>query len=187
MDFKAKVILLLFLFSMFVISSCQNNIIAGCTMDGRICPDGSGVGRKGLNCEFEKCPELIKCGIDVEGNCPQNYDCYKPGYCYTGDVCLRCEGGKCSIGESYPLTIVCEPEELPPDNIFFEDQIYCKTDNDCIEKMSNCKLPQGIENCRNKYYKVDRDLKCLNIDIGISPQDKCLCNEELNKCQVLKA
>lgn len=27
-----------------------------CTMDAKICPDGSAVGRSGPNCEFEKCP-----------------------------------------------------------------------------------------------------------------------------------
>lgn len=27
-----------------------------CTMDAKICPDGSAVGRSGPNCEFAKCP-----------------------------------------------------------------------------------------------------------------------------------
>lgn len=27
-----------------------------CTMDAKICPDGSAVGRNGPKCEFEKCP-----------------------------------------------------------------------------------------------------------------------------------
>ncbi len=27
-----------------------------CTMDAKVCPDGSAVGRTGPNCEFEKCP-----------------------------------------------------------------------------------------------------------------------------------
>ncbi len=27
-----------------------------CTMEAKICPDGSSVGRTGPNCEFEKCP-----------------------------------------------------------------------------------------------------------------------------------
>ncbi len=29
-----------------------------CTMDAKICPDGSGVGREGPNCEFPDCPEM---------------------------------------------------------------------------------------------------------------------------------
>ncbi|MFZ3100352.1 MAG: hypothetical protein WA103_03950 [Minisyncoccales bacterium] len=28
-----------------------------CTMEAQICPDGSAVGRTGLNCEFAPCPE----------------------------------------------------------------------------------------------------------------------------------
>jgi hypothetical protein len=27
-----------------------------CTMDAKICPDGTGVGRTGPNCEFAPCP-----------------------------------------------------------------------------------------------------------------------------------
>jgi len=27
-----------------------------CTMDAKLCPDGSYVGRSGPNCEFEECP-----------------------------------------------------------------------------------------------------------------------------------
>lgn len=27
-----------------------------CTMEAKICPDGSAVGREGPNCEFAKCP-----------------------------------------------------------------------------------------------------------------------------------
>jgi len=30
--------------------------MTACTMDAKICADGSGVGRSGPDCEFEKCP-----------------------------------------------------------------------------------------------------------------------------------
>lgn len=33
----------------------EDNVIA-CTMDAKICPDGSAVGRTGPNCEFAPCP-----------------------------------------------------------------------------------------------------------------------------------
>jgi len=29
-----------------------------CTMEAKLCPDGSAVGRSGPNCEFAPCPEL---------------------------------------------------------------------------------------------------------------------------------
>ena len=34
----------------------QNKPIA-CTMEAKLCPDGSAVGRTGPNCEFSPCPE----------------------------------------------------------------------------------------------------------------------------------
>ncbi|MDO8602176.1 MAG: Gmad2 immunoglobulin-like domain-containing protein [bacterium] len=34
-----------------------DNLIA-CTMEAKLCPDGSAVGRQGPNCEFAKCPDL---------------------------------------------------------------------------------------------------------------------------------
>lgn len=107
MDFKAEIILLLFLFPILMISSCQNNAISGCTMEAKVCPDGSTVGRLGPDCEFEQCPTLIERGPGKWG-CPKDYACYTPGYCYTGDICSRCESGKCGIGESLPLAIICE-------------------------------------------------------------------------------
>jgi len=33
-------------------------------MDAKICPDGSGVGREGPNCEFAKCPDVVG-AIDI--------------------------------------------------------------------------------------------------------------------------
>jgi hypothetical protein len=30
--------------------------MVACTMEAKLCPDGSSVGRSGPNCEFEKCP-----------------------------------------------------------------------------------------------------------------------------------
>ncbi len=36
-----------------------------CTMDARICPDGSAVGRTGPNCEFAECPQVPESGPDM--------------------------------------------------------------------------------------------------------------------------
>ena len=40
------------------LSSTKHSQLEGtaCTMDARLCPDGSAVGREGPNCEFKKCP-----------------------------------------------------------------------------------------------------------------------------------
>ena len=45
-----------------------------CTMEAKLCPDGSYVGRTGLNCEFAPCPNIINSssssvlGEDKDGN-----------------------------------------------------------------------------------------------------------------------
>jgi len=38
-----------------------------CTMDARMCPDGSYVGRQGPNCQFQMCPD----GTDVNEQTPE--------------------------------------------------------------------------------------------------------------------
>lgn len=38
-----------------------------CTMEAKLCPDGSYVGRVGPDCEFEQCPTAIKKEISTEG------------------------------------------------------------------------------------------------------------------------
>jgi len=37
-----------------IVPPSQNNVV--CTMDAKICPDGSSVGRTGPQCEFAPCP-----------------------------------------------------------------------------------------------------------------------------------
>ena len=107
-------ILTIVLLSLFLVSSCQNNIIAGCTAEAKICPDGSAVGRSGINCEFEKCPDLINCGPD-NSPCPENYQCYiikDNYYCLTGDtstICSTvCNNPTCQFIETDPMQIECE-------------------------------------------------------------------------------
>jgi hypothetical protein len=34
----------------------DNNANVACTLDAKLCPDGSYVGREGPNCEFRACP-----------------------------------------------------------------------------------------------------------------------------------
>lgn len=57
-----------------------------CTMEAKICPDGSAVGRSGPNCEFAPCPTLTKtnnqkgfCGGIAGIKCPEGYICQLDG------------------------------------------------------------------------------------------------------------
>ncbi len=60
-----KSIISILLLAALVLSSCQPLPVA-CTMDAKICPDGSAVGRIGPNCEFAACPEVTACPEDAK-------------------------------------------------------------------------------------------------------------------------
>jgi hypothetical protein len=60
---KKILISMLFLFGLFL-SGCSLGVgdspsPVACTMEAKICPDGSAVGRSGPNCEFSACPSGI--------------------------------------------------------------------------------------------------------------------------------
>jgi len=44
-----------FIYQKYLLSNIKQNPTA-CTMEAKICPDGSSVGRQGPNCEFAQCP-----------------------------------------------------------------------------------------------------------------------------------
>jgi hypothetical protein len=79
-----------------------------CTMDAKICPDGSGVGRTGPNCEFAECPGQISGGSGSIGGgliypdngidtiaCPEDVKICPDGSS-VGRTGLNCEFSKCS-------------------------------------------------------------------------------------------
>ena len=55
---------LLILTSIFLVA-CTTNKPVACTMEAKLCPDGSYVGRVGPDCEFAPCPAAC--------NCPEGY------------------------------------------------------------------------------------------------------------------
>jgi len=63
---KIALILTLSLIALILISGC---LWQTCTMEAKICSDGSTVGRTGPNCEFAPCPKTMKCSDDL--NCLQ--------------------------------------------------------------------------------------------------------------------
>ncbi len=57
------VIMIILLGGGFLLGKNLNNPAAkACTQEAKICPDGSGVGRTGPNCEFAKCPSRDQAG-----------------------------------------------------------------------------------------------------------------------------
>ncbi|GEM_PF-1474340 len=52
------IILLITITLLLILSSCSNKFFTTCTQELKICPDGTGVGRIGPNCEFALCPQF---------------------------------------------------------------------------------------------------------------------------------
>lgn len=66
-----------------------------CTMEAKVCPDGSAVGRSGPNCEFSPCPTPIDekntfCGGIAGIACPEGFECQLEGnYPDAGGTCIK--------------------------------------------------------------------------------------------------
>jgi|GEM_PF-1516104 len=84
-----------------------------CTLEAKMCPDGSYVGRVAPDCKFAPCPIPKSC--DALNPCGEGYGCYSfedsgGPICYMGDPCLKCSSGTCNIAESYPMQVFCTGE-----------------------------------------------------------------------------
>ncbi|TFG35497.1 MAG: hypothetical protein E4H47_01355 [Parcubacteria group bacterium] len=91
--------------------SKNNQKQVACTMEAKLCPDGSAVGRTGPDCEFASCPEntslpegytLEAYSVEkkLEAVCSKNSDCETPGEylilsrCPFTSICLE---KKCAV------------------------------------------------------------------------------------------
>ena len=65
----------------------------GCTLEAKICPDGTTVGRIGPKCEFAPCPTAINqifCGGLAGKTCPAGYVCrYDSNNPNAGGTCIK--------------------------------------------------------------------------------------------------
>ena len=53
-----KGILILMVITLAFVVACTKTEPVACTMDAKVCPDGSAVGRVGPDCEFAPCPSV---------------------------------------------------------------------------------------------------------------------------------
>lgn len=78
-----------------LIGSCAKTISpaqVACTMDAKVCPDGSTVGRVGPRCEFSPCPET---GLPTYGKCDPSQK--------AADYCIEMFEPVCgNDGKEYP-------------------------------------------------------------------------------------
>lgn len=75
----------------FSIWQLNSEKMVACTMEAKLCPDGSYVGRVGPNCEFASCPEGDKTQPIVGGDRDEHGCIGSAGYswCAPKDKCLR--------------------------------------------------------------------------------------------------
>lgn len=84
-----------FLMCLVLVSGCVNSEPVACTLDAKICPDGTAVGRVGPDCEFEECPEVIYCdeiNKETQGGCSSLYD----PVCGFFDESIQCIKAPCA-------------------------------------------------------------------------------------------
>ena len=115
--------LILAIAAIIALSSCakQPNGVA-CTMEAKMCPDGSYVGRQGPNCEFAKCPKTENADKCNYGNPDKNYvgkskdECSRIKFMcvqdkeYFSDEC----GCGCKVTDSIDVQIKCDVSECGP-------------------------------------------------------------------------
>ena len=128
-----------------------------CTMEAKICPDGSSVGRVPPSCEFAECP-------DSTGNKITNFEeCVKAGY---------------PILESYPRQ--CKTS----DDRFFTEEILCRDENyECTINIPCCPGLKEVGLCFDENGKcicADCGFICLPCGNGIcdDKENKCNCPED---------
>jgi len=91
-------------------------VMQGCTLEAKICPDGTAVGRTGPNCEFAACPMPTSTAPGAEGKscggiaafpCPNGYVCKLDGtFPDAGGHCTAATGivsGKATIAPVCPV------------------------------------------------------------------------------------
>ncbi len=84
---------------------CDGNILppVACTMEAKLCPDGTAVGRVGPNCEFAPCPDFVICPQDMK-ECPNGTSVGRTG--------PNCEF-TCSDSTVSPVACTMDAKECP--------------------------------------------------------------------------
>ncbi|HTK76794.1 MAG TPA: hypothetical protein VL371_16125 [Gemmataceae bacterium] len=104
-----------------------------CTMEARLCPDGSSVGRSGPNCEFAACPNGVPAPIPrpipppTAPPPPPLPGCTTDADCAQGEACLGLEGQGTVAPNGGPSTYTITRGECRK-----KAGGTCTTDDDCF-------------------------------------------------------
>ncbi len=118
----AIIVLIIILCGIWLLGKTQmanEPTIVACTMEAKICPDGSAVGRGGPKCEFAECPSVTTevgtirmgetkviggvsiqiLGIEEDSRCPLNAQCIQAG---TVRLAAKVGGGDVTLSLDAP-------------------------------------------------------------------------------------
>lgn len=122
-----------------------------CTLEAKLCPDGSAVGRSGPNCEFAPCPS-------VAVGCKKDSDCPSSRY-----VCQETQG----TGTACPST---DPSCVPTHTVIageckLKEGNQCNTDSDCASGnlcfKNICTSPIGRECSGSSDTSCPANFECI--------------------------
>ncbi|MFZ2190343.1 MAG: hypothetical protein WA057_02590 [Candidatus Magasanikiibacteriota bacterium] len=73
------IVLVVIVLGIYKFNFTNDDIHFACTMEAKLCPDGSAVGRTGPNCEFQACPVLNSLMTEAEARVIAKKSCVKGG------------------------------------------------------------------------------------------------------------
>ncbi len=170
----------------FGIFGCAGSGPKACTMEAKLCPDGSAIGRNSSNnCAFDPCPASVLCDATTRcanGECYKFQDLEKP-ICWQGNPCDRCASGKCSILESYPPQIVCEtalPGKIPPvapsppATEVPESAPFPLPENNSIKNnLTDCSTEKLPDDCYYRVATARKDVSICSKITALNKRDAC--------------
>ena len=159
------IILILLIFgSVYFLNKPQTPNFISCTMEAKLCPDGSYVGRTGPNCEFEQCPVLTAKNSGIKGTAMLGPIC---------PVMKNPPDPKCAdrpYATNLVATMLNQPENIKEFSSDFNGKFsvdlpageYTINSADTAKMFSRCSSDGAIKVEKDKYTEIT-----LNCDTGI--------------------
>ena len=113
---KPIYLLIVLFFAAFTLTACSGTQPVACTMEAKICSDGSSVGRTGPNCQFAPCPdEKIYVGNSPEQCQVIKFVCVQGKQYFSDDKGCGCEpiSGKLKAIDCTVRNQMCTEEYMP--------------------------------------------------------------------------
>lgn len=153
-----------------------------CTMDAKICPDGSSVGRSGPRCEFAACPKVEESSSSADISDWKTYENLKYGYSirYPSNWSVFGEDAETYISvvneKDLGLSLVGTPLGLKL------DYIQNKNNLSALDYVNKVVLPENEERSKavSQHLTPDSNPKNIKIQTGKAGEEEFVRIEGLN-------